>query len=279
MAAVHTHRLERPADRVSLRPVLPRPVSLRDSELRHRAGPAVTGGGAAASAHPRGDRGSRGDVRLRHRRRTVQVSLCHRRGAVANMGDVPDVVHGSGGNNRMKRVLVISPHPDDEAIGCGGTLRKHVVEDGAAVHVIFLTSGEKGGHGQAADQTPRLRERESSAAQRILGVQEIEFYREPDGGVRVYASVVKRLAEKLRKWRPDVVYAPHDDEMHPDHRAAGRLVRAALKGASRWPAVLTYEVWTPLQRMDEIIDITPYANVKRRAIRAYRSQCAEIGRA
>ena len=172
-----------------------------------------------------------------------------------------------------RRVLVISPHPDDESIGCGGTVRKHVT-DGDEVHVVFLTSGEKGGHGRAERQTLALRERESAAAQEVLGVQQIEFYREPDARLRVRAAAVKRLADKLRRWRPQVVYVPHDREMHADHRAAVRLVRAALKGIARPPLVLMYEVWTPLQRMDEIIDITPFVAHKRRAIRAYRSQCA-----
>jgi len=45
----------------------------------------------------------------------------------------------------MNRVLVLSPHPDDESIGCGGTLNKHV-ESGDDIFVLFLTSGEKGGH-------------------------------------------------------------------------------------------------------------------------------------
>ena len=173
----------------------------------------------------------------------------------------------------MKRVLVISPHPDDESIGCGGTLRKHVVE-GDEIHVIFLTSGERGGHGRSTDRTLALRERESEAARRILGIGHIEFWREPDAGLRVRPETVTRLAEKIRKWRPDVLYVPHPREMHADHRAAVRLVRAALRGVRRRPIVWMYEVWTPLQRMDRIVDITPFVNVKRRAIRAYRSQCA-----
>src|SRR5687768_14495727 len=155
-----------------------------------------------------------------------------------------------------RRVLVISPHPDDESIGCGGTVRKHVT-DGDEVHVVFLTSGEKGGHGRAEARTLALREREGAAAQQILGVRHIEFYREPDAALRVRPAAVKRLADKLRGWQPHVVYVPHDREMHADHRAAVRLLRAAMKGAApngaasngatRPPLVLMYEVWTPLQ--------------------------------
>jgi N-acetylglucosamine malate deacetylase 1 len=173
-----------------------------------------------------------------------------------------------------RRILVISPHPDDESIGCGGTIRKHVVE-GDAVHVVFLTSGEKGGHGRDEKATIKIRERESAAAQRILGIEAIEFYREPDAALRVRTPAVKRIGEHLRRRRPDVVYVPHGREMHADHRAAVRIVRAALdRVANRYrPTVLMYEIWTPLQRMDRIVDITPYVNDKRRAIRAYRSQC------
>jgi LmbE family N-acetylglucosaminyl deacetylase len=178
----------------------------------------------------------------------------------------------------VKRVLVISPHPDDEAIGCGGTVRKHVI-DGDQVHVIFLTSGEKGGHGRAEDKTAHLREKESGAAKRILGIHHADFYREPDGSVRVRAELVEKLSKKIRQWRPDVVYVPHEREKHADHRAAARLVRAALHKAAnhRRPTVLMYEVWTPLGRMDDIVDITPYVKIKRQAIRAYRSQCAVLG--
>jgi LmbE family N-acetylglucosaminyl deacetylase len=176
----------------------------------------------------------------------------------------------------MKTILVLSPHPDDESIGCGGTLRRHVLE-GATVHVIFLTSGEAGGHGRTAEATRRLREREARRAMGILGVRQFEFWRAPDGALRAQAALVQRLRATLRAVRPQRVYVPHEQEAHPDHRAAARLLRAAKKGG-RMPdlEVLGYEVWTPIQRLGEIVDITRTLRTKLRAVRAYRCQCAEV---
>lgn len=52
----------------------------------------------------------------------------------------------------MKNILVISPHPDNEAIGCGESLRKHILE-GGTVKIIFLTSGEQAGYGISQGET------------------------------------------------------------------------------------------------------------------------------
>lgn len=175
----------------------------------------------------------------------------------------------------MSRVLVISPHPDDESIGCGGTLRGHVVA-GDKVQVVFLTSGEGGGHGRPPEETALRREREASAAAAILGFAEIDFWREPDGKLRATRCAVERLRQKVKEWRPDILYVTHEREMHPDHRAAARLVRQALLRfrSPLKPVVLMYEVWTPLQRMDQVVDITPHLDVKIKAIRAHKTQCA-----
>src|SRR5205807_1547507 len=98
----------------------------------------------------------------------------------------------AGREHLMSRVLVISPHPDDEAIGCGGTLRQHVLQ-GDTVRVVFLTSGENGGHGMPPEETGRIREEEARAAAEILGISEVEFWREPDGAVRVTSRLTDRL--------------------------------------------------------------------------------------
>lgn len=178
----------------------------------------------------------------------------------------------------MARVLVLSPHPDDEAIGCGGTLRRHV-EQGDEVRVLFLTSGEKGGHSLPAEEVAPQREREAHAAAAILGVSELSFWREPDGGLRATRGLEARLAEIVRAWPAAVVYVPHDREMHPDHRAATRLLRRTLARPDLMPYhpdVLMFELWTPLQEMDEIVDITPFIEIKLAAIRAHASQCAVL---
>ena len=175
----------------------------------------------------------------------------------------------------MKRILVLSPHPDDESIGCGGVLHQHV-KSGDQVHTLFLTSGERGGHGMSPELTLQTRESEAQEAAEILGYRSLEFWRVPNGKLTSSASLAKRLTQKVKTFKPDIIYVTHDKEQHPEHRAAARLVRKSLQSIpkSKAPVVLMYEVWTPLQRMDHIVDITSVVEVKRLAIQAHRCQCA-----
>ncbi len=176
----------------------------------------------------------------------------------------------------MNHIIVISPHPDDEALGCGGTIRKHVI-DGDMVEVIFLTSGENGGKGIPKEELATAREQESQIAAKILGISKTEFWREPDGFVHVRADMVKRLQEKIENINAKIIYVPHEQESHPDHKAAASLVSLCINQLSRQtsqPVVWMYEVWTPMQRIEHIVDISDYVDVKRQAIHAHKSQCA-----
>jgi LmbE family N-acetylglucosaminyl deacetylase len=143
---------------------------------------------------------------------------------------------------------------------------------------VFLTSGEKGGHGRSEAETIRVREAEARTAAKILGVRKIEFWHLPDGAVRPTLVAVDRVREKLKQFKPDKIYVTHDREMHPDHRGAVRLLRRALAGRSgKRPEVLGYEVWTPIQKLSEIVDISLFMEKKLRAVKSYRSQCAVVG--
>jgi LmbE family N-acetylglucosaminyl deacetylase len=169
------------------------------------------------------------------------------------------------------RILVISPHPDDEAIGCGGSICLHR-QRGDRVHVAFLTSGELGLKHLPRAEACRIREGEAEAAARVLGVARLSFLRLEDwfAGQAVDRAAAL-LGPVLREELPRVIYLPHPHEWHPDHQAALPIVRAAL-AATPPPALRGYEVWTPLARFDHVEDVTPVMRLKLRAVRCYASQ-------
>jgi LmbE family N-acetylglucosaminyl deacetylase len=173
-------------------------------------------------------------------------------------------------------ILVVAPHPDDEAIGCGGTLCKHSDRKDRTV-VVFLTSGEMGLTRLPREQAWRTREGEAAKAVDILGVTEAKFLRLPDWHVGDYVEEgTKLLQPVLKREKPEIVYLPNPHEWHPDHRAAVTIVRSALRRSGVSTFVLGYEVWTPIAEAHHTEDITKVMPRKLRAIRAHRSQLVEI---
>lgn len=174
-------------------------------------------------------------------------------------------------------ILVIAPHPDDESIGCGGTICRHV-DSGDRVTGVFLTSGELGLKHLPREKARAVREREARRAVGILGLAETWFLRGPDWMlIDDIRPPAKELRAILEREPPGVVYLPHDDEWHPDHKAAGAILRSALRASGIvTPQLRAYEVWTPLAQFDQVQDITPFMPRKLRALRAHRSQLKEF---
>jgi LmbE family N-acetylglucosaminyl deacetylase len=174
-------------------------------------------------------------------------------------------------------VIVIAPHPDDESIGCGGTICKHV-DRGDRVVVVFLTSGELGLKHLKPEKAWGIREAEARKAAKILGIADVIFLRGPDWTL---AEKIKRVAGELRgvlqRENPGLIYLPHPREWHPDHAATIRVLRIALTNAGKsTPKLRGYEVWTPLTEFDHVEDISAVMPRKVRAVRAHRSQVTQI---
>lgn len=106
-------------------------------------------------------------------------------------------------------VLVLAPHPDDDALGCGGAIRKHVL-DGDRVHTIYLTSGELGCSGEDPAATAALREREAGESAQVLETYGHTFWRYPDGKLALHeGELTERLVALYHDPAPDLIYAPH----------------------------------------------------------------------
>jgi LmbE family N-acetylglucosaminyl deacetylase len=174
-------------------------------------------------------------------------------------------------------VLVIAPHPDDETIGCGGTLCLHR-QRGDRVVIVCLTSGELGLKHLPCAKAWAIRERETKAAAKILGAAKVHFLRQPDWGLGEHVGpAADRLRRVLALEKPQLIYLPHEKDGHPDHQASGPILRRALNSHTVPEAgVRAYEVWTPLAAPDHLEDISRMMPSKLRALRAHASQLEEF---
>jgi LmbE family N-acetylglucosaminyl deacetylase len=138
-------------------------------------------------------------------------------------------------NDNSRKYLVITAHPDDAELGCGGSTARWV-RNGDQVNYIVCTNGNKGT--KDYDMTPHrlaeIREKEQEAAAKVLGVNRVVFLRHQDGELEATMALRKELALLIRSFRPDVIVT-HDPWRHylghPDHRAVGMSAMDAVVSA------------------------------------------------
>jgi len=132
--------------------------------------------------------------------------------------------------------LAVVAHPDDAEFQCGATLAKWAAA-GTVVHHLVLTDGSKGTWDPGADQAAlvqRRRQEQRAAAAALGACGEVVFLDRVDGELVADIGTRAAVAEVLRRLRPAVVLG-HDPwkryRLHPDHRAAGRLVVEGIVAA------------------------------------------------
>lgn len=173
-----------------------------------------------------------------------------------------------------KRVLILSPHPDDDGIGLGGTLVKHH-QAGCSLTTLVLTDGAAGVPRLDPMEVKRTRRSETEAAARHLGVERLIFWDEPDGALIANPKNAERLRETLSELGPDLVYVPSFLEFHPDHRAVTPLLEMALRGSSLGFMCGVYEVSTPIPA-NVMVDISEQMEAKLLAMQEHRSQLGSL---
>lgn len=190
-----------------------------------------------------------------------------------------------------KKVLVITPHPDDADFWCSGTIAKWL-GDGATVRYVLCTDGGKGTTDpniSSADLS-KLREQEQADAVEVLGVQELVLLHHPDGSLEDDDELRRELVRQIRQVQPDVVLCPEPYRKnlawHRDHRIAGQVALDAVFPCAR-DHLHFVELWrdeglephkTPTmlfwgtENADTTIDITESMDAKVKAVAAHKSQ-------
>jgi len=170
-------------------------------------------------------------------------------------------------------VLVLAPHPDDEAIGPGGTVRLHVLA-GGAVTVVIATDGRWGGYDPDKTLVER-RKAESKAAAKILGTSDPIFLDGPDNALDDSPEIVSKVRRIIEDKKPVYIYLPALTDNHRDHWATNRILYAVLKSLPpqfvQGVVIRGYEVWSTLIA-DCFVDISSVVEIKKQAIEAFPSQ-------
>jgi N-acetylglucosamine malate deacetylase 1 len=169
----------------------------------------------------------------------------------------------------VRRALVVAPHPDDESIGCGGTIAR-LTRAGTRVDVLLVTDGEATiGSAAGPAETARRRRGEAIEAAQRLGARAPIALALPDGAVAgALGCLVAALETLVVDLDPDVLLVPWPLEAHRDHRAiTAALVQ--LPHEARRAEVWGYEAHTPIPLPDRVVDITDVVETKRVALRCH----------
>ena len=187
--------------------------------------------------------------------------------------------------NKERQLLVVFPHPDDEAFGVSGTIATHV-ENGTPVTYACLTLGEMGRNmGNPPftnrENLPKIRKEELIAAAHAIGIQDLRMlgFRDKTIEFEDDEKLTNTIFSIIEEVNPSLIITVYPGySVHPDHDATGAAV---IRAVERIPAEVRPTVncvafsnncVEELGEADIINNITPVAKKKLAAIQAHRSQ-------
>lgn len=186
----------------------------------------------------------------------------------------------------MNNVLFIAPHPDDEVLGCGGTIRK-LANRKNKVSVLVVTRGKSGMYSEEKIRNVR---REALEAHNILGVAETKFldFSAPELDLISLSELSSAINEVINEFNADTIYLPHHGDIHADHKAvfnAGLVAARPVKGnpvkrifsyetlsETEWAIPTGNEVFIPTV----FINISEVFPMKLEAMRCFKSQLKQF---
>jgi len=168
---------------------------------------------------------------------------------------------------KESKVLVLTPHPDDETIGCAGTI-SFLQQQGIDGVVVLFTRSEDTNENEI-DSNIRLEEFTCTMGQlNCHNVITLDF---PDGKLKSYYEQAKeQLKQIIMNIKPDIIFTPYLMDYHPDHRCVSQMLAEVITDKDVFIAM--YEVWVPILYPNFYIDISEFWDRKLAALNCYGSQ-------
>lgn len=186
----------------------------------------------------------------------------------------------------MNTVLVVAAHTDDEVLGCGGTIARHVAE-GDTVYAVFMADGVTS-RSLAGQDDLKMRNSAAECAKKILGIKNNFYLTLPDNRMDSIPliDVTQHLEPIIRELQPAIIYTHHHGDLNIDHRITHQAVMIACRPmpGNSVRAIYAFEVmssteWaTPAAEPfvpNHHVDINDYLDIKLLALKAYQLEMRE----
>lgn len=186
------------------------------------------------------------------------------------------------------KILVVAAHPDDEVLGCAGTIAR-LTKEGHQAHILILGEGITSRYenrSQSEEKLVHQLQNHARSVGKLLGAQSVHFERFPDNRFDELPllEIVKRVEKHVARVRPDVIFTHHPGDLNVDHRASFQAVLTASRPVNGCPVrdLYAFEVassteWAfqqvqPVFRPNVFVDITATVNKKIQGMRLYKGE-------
>lgn len=193
----------------------------------------------------------------------------------------------------MKKILVVAAHPDDEILGVGGTVAKHV-DSGAEVYAIILGEGQTSRGEQRMDIAKEVVEalhKDTMDSAKWVGYKEVYFADFPDNRFDEVdlLDIIKYIEVKVKEICPEIVYTHYSGDLNIDHQCTARAVLTATRPIGQYSVkeIYAFETLSSTEwnydysahsgfNPNVFIDISDYYCLKENSMRCYTSELCEF---
>ena len=186
-----------------------------------------------------------------------------------------------------KSVLVVAAHPDDEVLGCGGTIKK-ITKTGVHVNIIFISDGVSSRKMSIKKLKNEISERRKASikACKTLGANKPIFYDFPDNALDTVPllKIVKLISNNIKKYKPSTIYTHCSNDLNIDHNIVNKAVVTACRPLRKNPVktLLFFEIpssteWQIVNRKKQFIpnwfeNIDNELKTKIKALKIYKKE-------
>ncbi len=187
--------------------------------------------------------------------------------------------------NKLKKILIVCAHPDDEVIGCGGTIS--LLSKTAQIDLLVFTNGEGSRKFSSDEQYKKKtlqRKQMLQKSSKILGIKNIHQLDFRDNQLDTYPllEITKELENYLKKYKPDTIFTHYKNDLNIDHRKVFEAVITATRPFKNTfiKNLLSFEITSSTElsysknqfNPNFFVDIKDKINLKKKSLKIYKKQ-------